>query len=106
MLSEVLEALLVIRGVIVQKTKLISDCNKLLKDILDGLLLESSKNKRHFMRACVSGLQKRSEERNGRTSLVWIVILVAVSWLYCNLNMNNYVEQFIIYQFIVWCHYF
>lgn len=70
MLSEVLEALLVIRGLIVQKTKLISDCNKLLKDLLDSLLLESSENKRQFIRACISGLQTHGEERKGRTSLV------------------------------------
>ncbi|KAG9448547.1 hypothetical protein H6P81_008512 [Aristolochia fimbriata] len=69
LLSEVLEALLVIRGLIVQKTKLISDCNRLLKDLLDGLLLESSENKRHFIRACISGLQNHGEERKGRTSL-------------------------------------
>ncbi|KAF9624456.1 hypothetical protein IFM89_011464 [Coptis chinensis] len=69
LLSEVLEALLVIRGLIVQKTKLISDCNKLLKDLLDGLLLESSENKQQFIRACVSGLQIHGEERKGRTSL-------------------------------------
>ncbi|XP_068642658.1 auxin transport protein BIG [Aristolochia californica] len=69
LLSEVLEALLVIRGLIVQKTKLIGDCNRLLKDLLDGLLLESSENKRHFIRACISGLQNHGEERKGRTSL-------------------------------------
>ncbi|KAL0377636.1 UNVERIFIED_CONTAM: Auxin transport protein BIG [Sesamum radiatum] len=40
LLSDVLEALIVIRGLIVQKTKLISDCNRLLKDLLDSLLLE------------------------------------------------------------------
>ncbi|XXG55217.1 hypothetical protein AAC387_Pa03g2931 [Persea americana] len=69
LLSKVLEALLVIRGLIVQKTKLISDCNKLLKDLLDSLLLESSENKRQFIRACISGLQTHGEERKGRTSL-------------------------------------
>ncbi|KAF8389895.1 hypothetical protein HHK36_024413 [Tetracentron sinense] len=69
LLSEVLEALLVIRGLIVQKTKLISDCNRLLKDLLDSLLLESSKNKRQFIRACVSGLQIHGNDRKGRTSL-------------------------------------
>lgn len=71
LLSEVLEALLVIRGLIVQKTKLISDCNRLLKDLLDSLLLENSDNKRQFIRACISGLQIHGEERKGRTSLVW-----------------------------------
>lgn len=69
LLSEVLEALIVIRGLIVQKTKLISDCNRLLKDLLDSLLLESSENKRQFIRACISGLQVHGEERKGRTSL-------------------------------------
>ncbi|XP_077214481.1 auxin transport protein (BIG) [Tasmannia lanceolata] len=69
LLSQVLEALLVIRGLIVQKTKLISDCNKLLKDLLDSLLLESTENKRHFIRACISGLQNHVEEGKGRTSL-------------------------------------
>ncbi|XP_020522820.1 auxin transport protein BIG [Amborella trichopoda] len=69
LLSQVLEALLVIRGLVVQKTKLISDCNRLLKDLLDSLLLESSENKRHFIRACISGLQIHGEERKGRTSL-------------------------------------
>ncbi|CBI16927.3 unnamed protein product, partial [Vitis vinifera] len=69
LLSEILEALIVIRGLIVQKTKLISDCNRLLKDLLDGLLLESSENKRQFIRACICGLQIHGEERKGRTSL-------------------------------------
>lgn len=70
LLSHVLEALIVIRGLIVQKTKLINDCNGLLKDLLDGLLLESSENKRQFIRACVSGLQTHAVEKKGRTCLV------------------------------------
>lgn len=70
LLSAILEALLVIRGLIVQKTKLISDCNRLLKDLLDSLLLESSENKRQFIRACISGLQVHGREKKGRTSLV------------------------------------
>ncbi|KAK4477539.1 hypothetical protein RD792_016768 [Penstemon davidsonii] len=69
LLSDVLEALIVIRGLIVQKTKLISDCNRLLKDLLDSLLLESNENKRQFIQACVGGLQIYGEERKGRTSL-------------------------------------
>ncbi|KAJ4833094.1 hypothetical protein Tsubulata_001074 [Turnera subulata] len=69
LLSDILEALIVIRGLIVQKTKLISDCNRLLKDLLDSLLLESSENKRQFIRACISGLQIHGEERKGRTCL-------------------------------------
>lgn len=71
LLSEILEALIVIRGLIVQKTKLISDCNRLLKDLLDSLLLESSENKRHFIRACINGLQIHGKERKGRACLVW-----------------------------------
>ncbi|XP_042518404.1 auxin transport protein BIG isoform X2 [Macadamia integrifolia] len=70
LLSEVLEALLVIRGLIVQKTKLISDCNRLLKDLLDSLLLENSENKRQFIRACISRLQIHGEERKGRTLFI------------------------------------
>ncbi|OMO52577.1 Zinc finger, ZZ-type [Corchorus capsularis] len=69
LLSEVLEALIVIRGLIVQKTKLISDCNRLLKDRLDSLLLESSENKRQFIRACICGLHIHGEEKKGRTCL-------------------------------------
>ncbi|KAL5095744.1 hypothetical protein RYX36_000071 [Vicia faba] len=69
LLSEILEALIVIRGLIVQKTKLISDCNRLLKDLLDSLLLESSENKRHFIRACINGLQIHGKERKGRACL-------------------------------------
>ncbi|KAK7374677.1 hypothetical protein VNO80_08114 [Phaseolus coccineus] len=69
LLSEILEALIVIRGLIVQKTKLISDCNRLLKDRLDSLLLESSENKRQFIRACVNGLEIHREERKGRACL-------------------------------------
>lgn len=72
LLSEILEALIVIRGLIVQKTKLISDCNRLLKDLLDSLLLESSENKRQFIRACINGLQIHGQERKGRTCLVWM----------------------------------
>ncbi|GMI69029.1 BIG, LOW PHOSPHATE-RESISTANT ROOT 1, DARK OVER-EXPRESSION OF CAB 1, TRANSPORT INHIBITOR RESPONSE 3 [Hibiscus trionum] len=69
LLTEVLEALIVIHGLIVQKTKLISDCNRLLKDLLDSLLLESSENKRQFIRACICGLQIHGEEKKGRTCL-------------------------------------
>ncbi|KAK9116429.1 hypothetical protein Sjap_015376 [Stephania japonica] len=69
LLSQVLEALIVIRGLIVQKTKLINDCNRLLKELFDSLLLESSENKRQFIRACISGLQIHGEERKERTSL-------------------------------------
>ena len=73
LLSEILESLIVIRGLIVQKTKFISDCNRLLKDLLDSLLLENSENKRQFIRACISGLQIHGEERKGRTCLVWMM---------------------------------
>ncbi|CAN1826681.1 Auxin transport protein BIG [Linum perenne] len=69
LLPDILEALIVIRGLVVQKTKLISDCNRLLKDLLDGLLLESSENKRQFIRACISGLQIHAKERKPRTCL-------------------------------------
>ncbi|KAL8471843.1 hypothetical protein ACS0TY_029181 [Phlomoides rotata] len=69
LLSDVLEALIVIRGLVVQKTKLISDCNKLLKDLLDSLLLESNQNKRQFIQACIGGLQTHGEDRKGRTSM-------------------------------------
>lgn len=69
LLSEVLEALIVIRGLIVQKTKLISDCNRLLKDLLDSLLVESNEYKRQFIQACICGLQTHGDERRGRTSL-------------------------------------
>lgn len=71
-LSDVLESLIVIRGLIVQKTKLISDCNRLLKDLLDGLLLESNENKRQFIQACIGGLQIHGEDRKGRSSMVLI----------------------------------
>lgn len=70
LLSEILEALIVIRGLIVQKTKLICDCNSLLKDLLDSLLLESDENKHQFIQACIRGLQIHGEERKGRASLV------------------------------------
>ncbi|GAB4828001.1 hypothetical protein Ancab_040036 [Ancistrocladus abbreviatus] len=69
LLAEILEALIVIRGLVVQKTKLISDCNRLLKDLLDSLLQESSENKRQFIRACICGLQIHQEEKKGQTSL-------------------------------------
>ncbi|KAK8717695.1 hypothetical protein V6N13_044953 [Hibiscus sabdariffa] len=69
LLTEVLEALIVIRGLIVQKTKLISDCNRLLKDLLDSLLLESIENKRQFIPACICGLQIHGKEKKGRTCL-------------------------------------
>lgn len=70
LLSEVLEALIVIQRLIVQKTKLINDCNRLLKELLDSLLLESSENKQQFIRACISGLQLHGEEKKGQTNLV------------------------------------
>ncbi|KAL6961117.1 RING-type E3 ubiquitin transferase [Sarracenia purpurea var. burkii] len=69
LLSQVLEAFIIIRGLIVQKTKLISDCNRHLKDLLDSLLLESNENKRQFIKACINGLQIHGVERKGRASL-------------------------------------
>ncbi|XP_057522070.1 auxin transport protein BIG [Amaranthus tricolor] len=69
LLSEVLESLIIIRGLVVQKTKLISDCNRLLKDLLDSLLQESSENKRQFIRACICGLQIHGDEKKGQISL-------------------------------------
>ncbi|XP_074308362.1 auxin transport protein BIG [Silene latifolia] len=69
LLSEVLEALIVIRGLVVQKTKLISDCNMLLKDLLESLLQESDDNKRQFIKACICGLQIHGDEKKGQTSL-------------------------------------
>lgn len=75
LLSDILEALIVIRGLVVQKTKLISDCNRLLNDLLESLLLESSENKRQFIRACICGLQIHGEERKGRTCLVGFIII-------------------------------
>ncbi|XP_071733833.1 auxin transport protein BIG [Rutidosis leptorrhynchoides] len=63
LLSEVLEALIVIRGLIVQKTKLMSDCSRLLKDLLDSLLLESDENKKHFIQACIAGLQINGDDK-------------------------------------------
>ncbi|MCO5564796.1 hypothetical protein L7F22_018464 [Adiantum nelumboides] len=75
LLSQVLEALLVVRGLVVQKTKLIGDCSRLLRDLLDGLLEESFENKRHFIRACIAGLQTHRRLRNDRT-LVYILELL------------------------------
>ncbi|KAK9067154.1 hypothetical protein SSX86_014479 [Deinandra increscens subsp. villosa] len=69
LLSEVLEALIVVRGLIVQKTKLISDCSRLLKDLLDSLLLESAENKKHFIQACIGGLLTHGEDKRGRSNL-------------------------------------
>lgn len=96
LLSEILEALIVIRGLVVQKTKLISDCNRLLKDLLDGLLLESSENKRQFIRACIFGLQNHAEESKGRTCLVWIVILTL--WIFYGFIRAQFVNVY----FLLW----
>jgi E3 ubiquitin-protein ligase UBR4 len=56
-LSHVVEMLLVTRGLTVQKTKLKSDCNHLLREILDFNLKESDENKCHFVWACMFGLK-------------------------------------------------
>jgi len=115
LLSEVLEAFLVIRGLVVQKTKLINDCNCLLKDLLDRLLVESTENKRQFIRACISGLQKHVKEKKRRTSLVeqrffiYFDIVLAYSLVATLLNINcnlflpcsfiwNFLLQFILEQ--------
>ncbi|GER49260.1 E3 ubiquitin-protein ligase UBR4 [Striga asiatica] len=69
LLSDVLESLIVIRGLIVQKTKLICDCNRLLEDLLESLLLESNENKRQFIQACIGGLQVHGEDKKGHNSM-------------------------------------
>ena len=58
-----------IRCLIVKKMKLINDCNRLLRELLDSLLHDSNKNKCHFIRACIPGLQSHGLERKGRSSL-------------------------------------
>ncbi|KAF6169131.1 hypothetical protein GIB67_038628 [Kingdonia uniflora] len=63
LLFEVFEVLIVIRGLVLLKTKLISDCNRNLKDLLESLFLESSENKRQFIRAYISGLQIPGEKK-------------------------------------------
>ncbi|KAH7416528.1 hypothetical protein KP509_14G095600 [Ceratopteris richardii] len=75
LLSQVLEALLIVRGLVVQKTKLISDCSRLLRDLLDGLLQESFDNKRYFIQACTAGLQTHVKLKNDRT-LAYILELL------------------------------
>lgn len=71
LLAQILHALLALRGLVVQKTKLTSDCGRLLRELLDSLLQESYENKRHFVRACTSGLQSNcQQEKKDRTSLV------------------------------------
>ncbi|KAG6555165.1 hypothetical protein Mapa_003204 [Marchantia paleacea] len=69
LLAQILEALLALRGLVVQKTKLTGDCGRLLRELLDGLLQESYENKRQFIRACICGLQSHSREKKDRTSL-------------------------------------
>ncbi|KAF6138260.1 hypothetical protein GIB67_019430 [Kingdonia uniflora] len=78
LLSEVLEALIVIRGLVVQKTKLISHCNRNLKDLLESLLLESSENKRQFIRACISGLQIHDS-----FILYFFTLMMMAQFLFC-----------------------
>jgi hypothetical protein len=70
LLSQVLESFLVVRSLVVQKTKLISDCGHLLKDLLDGLLEESFENKRHFIYACINGLQSHVKDKKDSTLMV------------------------------------
>jgi E3 ubiquitin-protein ligase UBR4 len=67
LLAQVLEALLAIRGLVVQKTKLIGDCGRFLGELLDSFLQESYENKAHFIRACISGLQVHCRDKKGRT---------------------------------------
>ncbi|KAL9261274.1 Auxin transport protein BIG-like protein, partial [Drosera capensis] len=69
LLAEMLEALIIIQGLVVQKTKLIGDCNRLLKDLLDSLLQESVENKRQFIHACICALEIHGEEKKGQASL-------------------------------------
>lgn len=70
LLAQVLEALLAIRGLVVQKTKLIGDCGRFLGELLDSFLQESYENKAHFIRACISGLQVHCRDKKGRTPVV------------------------------------
>ncbi|KAL3677862.1 hypothetical protein R1sor_020818 [Riccia sorocarpa] len=69
LLAQILEALLALRGLVVQKTKLTGDCGRLLRELLDGLLEESYENKRHFIHACISGLQSHSREKKDRSAV-------------------------------------
>jgi hypothetical protein len=88
LLAQILEALLAIRGLVVQKTKLIGDCGRLLRELLDSLLQESYENKRHFIRACISGL---SRDRNGRSPVVRLLVGKEIYFFY----RRNYSEEFV-----------
>nr|GEV01512.1 auxin transport protein BIG [Tanacetum cinerariifolium] len=89
LLSEVLEALIVIKGLIVQKTKLISDCSRLLKDLLDSLLLENAENKKHLIQACIGGLWIHWEKR-GRMPRVHTLRNKMELW---NVNTCTYLRR-------------
>lgn len=109
LLSDALEAFLVIRGLVVQKTKLINDCNRLLKDLLDSLLLESIENKRQFIRACISGLQKHVKEKKRRTSLVEHIFFLCLDTVFTyisvatlvNIKCNFFLPCSLIWNFIL-----
>ena len=99
LLSQVLESLLVVRSLVVQKTKLISDCGHLLKELLDGLLEESFENKRHFVYACITGLQAHVKTRKDGT----LMVSVAIICLYPLHSVMSLLNNFIfIFLFVSW----
>eukprot|EP00850_Spirogloea_muscicola_P019673 SM000196S05365 [mRNA] locus=s196:186709:205871:+ [translate_table: standard] len=74
LLPPILEALLSLKGLVVQKTKLTSDCMRLLQELLNKLLEQSPKSKADFIRACILDLQQHSH----RTSLYVLEQLVSL----------------------------
>ena len=99
LLSQVLESLLVVRSLVVQKTKLISDCGHLLKELLDGLLEESFENKRHFVYACITGLQAHVKTRKDSTLMVSVAIVCLYSLFSVLSLLNNVI---FIFLFVSW----
>mgnify|MGYP007067628665 CR=1 FL=1 len=98
LLSQVLESLLVVRSLVVQKTKLISDCGHLLKELLDGLLEESFENKRHFVYACITGLQAHVKTRKDSTLMVSVAIFVCT---HCSLFCHYLIMSFLFFYLLV-----
>jgi len=77
LLNDMLDNFLHVQSLIVQKTKLIDDCAKLLRATFASISSESEQDKRRFCMACVLALEKH---RHGRTA---VFLLEQLSSIMC-----------------------
>jgi E3 ubiquitin-protein ligase UBR4 len=67
LMEQILDSFLTLRGIIVQKNKLIDDSSKLMSDIMDKIKSDSEEDQKAFMVACIKSLDKHRDSNRIQT---------------------------------------